>query len=116
MQHEIAAFQANKTWALMPLLSHKRPIGCKWVYKIELQPDGTVELYKTRLVAKGYSQIEGVDYRETFTPMAKLVTAHVLFSIAALQGWHLHQLDVNNAFLHGDLNEDVYMTLPLGFG
>ena len=116
MQHEIAAPQANKTWTLMPLTSHKRPIGCKWVYKIKLQPDGTVELYKARLVAEGYSQIEGVDYRETFALVAKLVTVHVLLSIAALQGRHLHQLDVNNAFLHGDLNEDVYMTLPPGFG
>lgn len=116
MQHEIAALQANNTWTLMPLPSHKRPIGCKWVYKIKLKPDGTVERYKARLVAKGYSQIEGVDYKETFAPMAKLVTVRVLLSIAALQGWHLHQLDVNNAFLHGDLDEDVYMTLPPGFG
>lgn len=67
------------------------------------------------MVTKGYSQIECVDYRETFAPMAKLTTVHVLLSMAALQGWHLHQLDVNNAFLHGDLSEDVNMSLPRGF-
>ncbi|CAL2259147.1 unnamed protein product [Prunus armeniaca] len=101
-----SALQANKTWTPMPLPSHKCPIGCKWVYKIKLKPNETVEQYKAQLVAK----------RETFAPVAKLVTVRVLLSIAALQGWHLHQLDVNNAFLHGDLDEDVYMTLPLSFG
>ncbi|XP_016652730.1 PREDICTED: uncharacterized mitochondrial protein AtMg00820-like [Prunus mume] len=116
MHHEIAALQANHTWTLVPLLLHKCPIGCKWVYKIKLKPDGTLERYKTRLVAKGYSQVEGVDYRETFAPMAKLTTVCVLLSMAAVQGWHLHQLDVNNTFLNDDLEEDVYMTLPPGFG
>jgi hypothetical protein len=116
MHLEIAALQATGTWSLVPLPSHKRPIGCKWVYKIKLKADGTVERYKARLVAKGYSQIKGVDYQETFAPVAKMVTVRVLLSVAALHGWHLHQLDVNNAFLNGDLDEDVYMSLPPGFG
>jgi len=114
--NEIAALQATRTWSLVPLPSHKRPIGCKWVYKIKLKADGTVERYKARLVAKGYNQVEGVDYQETFAPVAKMVTVRLLLSVTALRGWHLHQLDVNNAFLHGDLDEDVYMTLPPGFG
>jgi len=109
MQQEVQALHANKTWSLVSPPAHKRPIGCKWVYKIKYNPDGTVERYKARLVANGYSQVEGIDYRETFTPVAKLTTVRVLLSLAAMQNWHLHQLDVNNAFLNGHLYEDVYM-------
>ena len=116
MNTEIQALQANKTWSLVSLPSHKKPIGCKWVYKITYNPDGTIEPCKARLVAKGFSQVEGIDYRETFAPVAKLTTVRVLLSLASIQGWHLHQLDVNNAFLNGDLYEDVYMQLPPSFG
>uniref|UniRef100_A0A6N2LVW3 Reverse transcriptase Ty1/copia-type domain-containing protein n=1 Tax=Salix viminalis TaxID=40686 RepID=A0A6N2LVW3_SALVM len=116
MQHEITTLQHNNTWSLVPLPPNKRPIGCKWVYKIKLQADGQIERYKARLVDKGYNQIEGLDYQETFAPIAKLVTVRLLLSVAALCGWHLYQLDVNNAFLNGDLHEDVYMPLPPGFG
>ncbi|CAL2270484.1 unnamed protein product [Prunus armeniaca] len=116
MKSEIDALQANGTWNLVPLPPHKRLIGCKWVYKVKLKANGTVEGYKARLVAKGYSQVEGINYGETFTPVAKLVTVRVLLSVASLRGWHVHQLDVNNAFLNGDLDEEVFMSLPPGFG
>ncbi|PRQ17953.1 putative RNA-directed DNA polymerase [Rosa chinensis] len=115
MHKEIQALRSNHTWSLVSLPSNKRPIGCKWVYKIKLNPDGSVERHKARLVAKGYNQIEEVDYRETFSLVAKLTTVQVLLSLATMKGWHLHQLDVNNAFLNGDLYEEVYMQLPPGF-
>ncbi|GKA38340.1 putative RNA-directed DNA polymerase [Tanacetum coccineum] len=116
MKQEIQALEENKTWTLEELPKGKRAIDSKWVYKIKYKPNGDVERYKAHLVAKGCTQMEGVDFHETFTPVAKLVTVRTLLTVAVKRNWHIHQLDVNNAFLHGDLNEDVYMKLPEGFG
>ena len=115
MAKEINALESNHTWSLCSLPNDKVAIGCKWVYKIKYCPDGSIERHKARLVAKGYTQVEGIDYHDTFAPVAKLVTVRLLLSIASIRNWSLHQLDVNNAFLQGDLDEEVYMKLPPGF-
>lgn len=115
MATELKALDANHTWQLTPLPPGKHAIGCKWVYKIKYKTDGSIERYKARLVAKGYTQLEGLDYHETFASVTKLVTVRCLLAIASIQCWPLYQLDVNNAFLHGDLEEEVFMRLPPGY-
>jgi len=113
MNSELQALQANGTWTLTLLPTGKIPIGCRWVYKVKLRSDESVERYKAWLVAKGFTQLEGIDYQNTFTPTAKIISIRCLLSLAAARGWPLHQIDVNNAFLHGDLAEEIYMSLPL---
>ena len=89
MTTKIAALEANQTWTLTPLPAGKKPIGCKWVYKIKYKADGSIERYKARLVAKGFTQKEGVDYFETFSPVAKMVSVKVLLVVVAIKGWFL---------------------------
>ncbi|CAL8998283.1 unnamed protein product [Prunus brigantina] len=114
MNDEMQALQKNSTWELVPLPSGKRTVGCRWIYTIKLKANGSIERYKARLVAKGYTQRYGVDYQETFAPVAKINTVRILISLAANLDWPLHQFDVKNAFLHGDLEEEVYMDPPHG--
>jgi len=115
MREEMHALQKNKTWELVPLPRGKRVVGCKWVFTVKQNPKGEVDRYKARLVAKSYSQTYGIDYDETFAPVAKMGTVRTLISCAVNFGWPLHQMDVKNAFLHGDLQEEVYMESPPGF-
>ncbi|KAL0534470.1 hypothetical protein IC582_028761 [Cucumis melo] len=113
MKAELEAMETNLTWSIVPLPKGNNSIGCCWVYKIKHKADGSIERYKARLVAKGYTQQEGLDYFETFSPVAKMVTVKTF--IVVTKEWPLVQLDVNNAFLHEQLFEEVYMELPLGY-
>lgn len=115
MAKEISALEANHTWTLQIFPPGKRAIDSKWVYKVKYKPDRSIERYKARLVAKGYTQIEGVDFHEIFSLVTKIVTVRCLLAVAAIQNWELYQLDVNNTFLLGDLEEGVYMKIPQGF-
>lgn len=90
-------------------------VGCKWVYTIKYNADGTIERYKARLVAKGFTQQEGVDFTDTFSPVAKLASVKLLLGLAAIQGWSMSQMDVSNAFLHSDLDEEIFMSIPQGY-
>lgn len=114
-EEEYAALQRTHTWDLVPLPHGKQPIGCKWVFKVKHNPDGTVSRHKARLVTKGFHQQPGFDFTETFSLVIKHVTIRAVLSIALSSGWSIKQLDVNNAFLNGDLHEEVYMSQPPGF-
>lgn len=112
---ELAALVRNQTWDLVPLPPSRHAVGCKWLFKVKKQTDGTVDRFKARLVAKGYAQKIGFDFHDTFSPVAKANTVRTLLSLAVTPGWELRQVDVNNAFLNGDLVEEVYMQQPPGF-
>ncbi|XP_074276256.1 uncharacterized protein LOC141600007 [Silene latifolia] len=115
MKLEIDALERNDTWELSDLPPNKKALGCRWIYKIKYKSDGSIERLKARLVVFGNHQIEGLDYGETFAPVVKMVTVRIFLAIAAINKWELHQMDVHNAFLHGDLDEEVYMKIPPGF-
>lgn len=114
MNEEMKALQENQTWELVDLPKGKKTVGCRWIYTIKLDSDGNIDRFKARLVAKGYTQKYGIDYGDTFAPVAKINTIRILVSIAANEDWPLKQLDVKNAFLNGYLEEEVYMDAPPG--
>lgn len=105
----------NDTWSLVPLDSSMNVLGNKWVFRIKRNFDGTIDHHKDRLVAKGYHQHYGHDYCDTFSPVVQQGTIRLVLSLALCHGCRLQQLDVCNTFLHGTLNECVYMSQLPGF-
>ncbi|GJT06832.1 retrovirus-related pol polyprotein from transposon TNT 1-94 [Tanacetum coccineum] len=115
MQEEIEALHKNKTWELVLLPRGRKPIGNKWVYKIKRNGDDQVERYRVRLVVKGYAQKKGINFNEIFSPVVRMTTVRVVLAMCATYDLHLEQLDVKTAFLHGNLNEEIYMLQLEGF-
>ena len=115
MRAKYDALMKNNTWSLVNCPTNANVVGSKWIYRVKKRSDCTIDRYKARLVAKGFSQEEGVDYFDTFSPVIKPTTIRLVLSTALSQGWYIRQLDINNAFLNGDLSEVVYMKQPRGF-
>jgi hypothetical protein len=115
MHEEIQALRANGTWTLVLFHPSMNVVGSRWVYKIKRRSDGIIERYKAHMFARGFTQQEGIDYSETFSPIIKQATVRLVFSIAVSCGWKIHQLDIHNAFLNGVLDEEVYMKQPPSF-
>ena len=115
MNSEIESMHINKVWTLENVPKGSIPIGCKWIFKKKIGADGKIETYKARLVAKGYRQILGIDYDETFSPVAMHKSIRIMLAIAAFYDYEIWQMDVKTAFLNGDLEEHIYMTQPEGF-
>ena len=109
------ALKKNSTWENFELLRDKRTVGCKWVFTVKYQAYGSIDRYKARLLAKGFTQTYGIDNLETFAHVAKDNLIGVLISFATNLSWPMHQLDMKNAFLNGELEEEVFMDLPSGF-
>nr|KYP68906.1 Retrovirus-related Pol polyprotein from transposon TNT 1-94 [Cajanus cajan] len=103
--------EMNKTWSITHLSNGIKQISCKWLFKLKLNSNGTIAKHKARLVARGFTQQYGLDFQETFSPVAKIMTLRLLLSLAASQHWNLAQLDVNNAFLNDNLDEKIFMSL-----
>ncbi|CAM8936114.1 unnamed protein product [Rhodiola kirilowii] len=115
MEAEFDALSRNQTWVLVPRPPNTNIIGSRWIFKTKHRPDGTIDKFKARLVARGFTQQQGLDYQETFSPVVKPATIRLVLSIAVSRGWCLRQIDVDNAFLHGLLQQTVYMKQPPGF-
>ncbi|KAL2244244.1 UNVERIFIED_CONTAM: Retrovirus-related Pol polyprotein from transposon RE2 [Sesamum indicum] len=112
MGEELVALEHNGIWTLEPLPPREKAIACRWVFKPKLNPDDSALRHMARLVAKGYNQVEGIDYFGSFSPVAKVVTVRVFLVVAVTMCWFLWQLDVSNAFLHRHLDKEVYMIPP----
>jgi hypothetical protein len=115
MEEEMESLDKNEAWDLVEFPTGRNPIGSKWVYKKKLNAEGKVEKYKARLVAKGYSQVEGIDFGEIFSPVAKLTSIRFMLSVVVAFDFEIEQMDVKTAFLHGYLEEEIFMKQPEGY-
>jgi transposase InsO family protein len=115
MESEIQSMYDNQVWNLVDQKPGRKTVGCKWIFKKKTDMDGNVHTFKARLVAKGYTQSYGIDYEETFSPVAKIKSIRILLAIAAFYDYEVWQMDVKTAFLNGKLDEEVFMTQPEGF-
>ncbi|KAH9782217.1 hypothetical protein KPL71_008805 [Citrus sinensis] len=115
MNEELFMIEKNKTWELVDQPQNRKVIGVKWVYKTKLNADGSINKYKARLVVKGFAQVPGVDYSDTFAPVARLDVIRLLLAVAAQKNWRVYQLDVKSAFLNGFLQEEIYVEQPEGY-
>jgi len=115
MHEELNQFAKNEVWTLVPKTNQMNVIGTKWVFKNRLDEQGIVVRNKARLVAKGYNQEEGIDYGETYAPVARLEAVKLLLAYVCMNGFKLHQTDVKSVFLNGYIDEEVYVSQPLGF-
>ena len=115
MDEEFDSLHDNKTWKLDSLPLGRKLVQCRWVYKTKIASNGTKTKYKAQLVAKGYSQVQGLDYNETFTPVARMDSISLVLVVAASLIWEVHHMDVKSAFLHGDLKKEIYMKKPEGY-
>ncbi|GLJ23273.1 hypothetical protein SUGI_0440310 [Cryptomeria japonica] len=115
MEEEYSSLMRNNTWDLVHLPKGRKMVRCKWIYRTKFVVDGSVDKYKAQLVVKGFSQVAGVDYTETFALVAKMNSICLTLAIVATHGLAIHQIDVKSAFLHGDLDEDIYMEQPQCF-
>jgi len=115
MEEELSIIQKNNTWTLVDRSEGRKVIRVKWIYRTKLNADNSINKHKARLVVKGYAQIFGVDYSDTFTLVARLDTIRLLLAISAQKGWKVFQLDVKSAFLNEVLQEEIYVEQPDGF-
>ncbi|GAA0168152.1 transmembrane signal receptor [Lithospermum erythrorhizon] len=115
MCEEINAMIRTNTLSLVPPTSSMNIVGCRWVFRLKRDSNGNVTRRRARLVAKGNHQLSGIDFTETFSPVIKTATIHTILSIVVSFNWPLRQIDIQNAFLHGTLDETVYMVQPPGF-
>eukprot|EP00252_Welwitschia_mirabilis_P001036 TRINITY_DN11012_c0_g2_i1.p1 TRINITY_DN11012_c0_g2~~TRINITY_DN11012_c0_g2_i1.p1 ORF type:complete len:300 (+),score=34.99 TRINITY_DN11012_c0_g2_i1:1778-2677(+) len=115
MEDELQPIHRNQTWELCDLPKGKSAIGLKWIFKTKFLVDGSIQKHKGRLVVKGYAQQQGIDYEETFAPVARFETIRVMLALAAQREWKVHQFDVKSAFLNGELHDEVYVIQSPGF-